>query len=289
MYVNTEQAQATPSNAGTYRVGPVSRFYEAILWRRRVATEQAFVRKTFRDGQALYATYRAGQPIERVVLHDGRKLVHPNRVGLLATLIELWHHRGYTQGLYRPRPNDIVIDAGANVGIFSAYMLRACPQVRVLAIEPEQDNLGHLRQNLQSFGGNPDDITAAALGPEPGTAQFLIAERSLDHRVVTEPKQAPPAQHANDSARVVDVPVVTLDQVMERAGADRVAMLKLDIESAEYALLDQISDALLSRFDHIAIEPHPNLAGRPAEDLIHRLQGLFDVRWYGPQLQAKRR
>lgn len=267
----------------------MSRFYEAVLWRRRIATEQAFVRKTFRDADSLYAAYRAGQPIDRVVLRDGRELVHPKRVGLLATLIELWHHRGYTQGLYRPRPNDTVIDAGANVGIFSAYVLSTCPQTRVLAIEPEQDNLGYLKQNLKTFGGHVDDITAAAIGPEPGTAQFLIAERSLDHRIITAPKDEQTSRHDNDAPRVVNVPVVTLDMVMQQAGVERVAMLKLDIESAEYALLDGLSDAMLRRFDRIAIEPHPKIAGRPADDLIRRLQDLFDVRWYGPQLQAKRR
>jgi FkbM family methyltransferase len=215
-----------------------------------------------------------------MTLQDGRPIVHPDRVGLVATLIELWHHRGYTQGLYRPRAGDVVIDAGANVGVFSTFLLRANPSLRVLAIEPAEENLAYLKHNFETFGGRAQDIIAAALGPEPGTAHFQMSERSLDHRVVD----------TNESSdHVVTVPVVTLDQVLEQAGVDRVALLKLDIESAEYALLDAISDATLSRFDRIAIEPHPKIAGRKDEDLIKRMQGQFDVRWYGPLIQAKRR
>lgn len=287
-FVDSEAMTTTPTSIppaiapaqGVYRVGPIGRFYEAILWRRRVATERAFVCRTFQDGAALYEGYQAGQCEQAVTLKDGRSLVHPNRVGLVATLIELWHHRAYTQGLYQPRAGEVVIDAGANVGVFSAFLLRTCPALRMLAIEPAQENLQYLRQNLTTFGGSTADITAAALGPEPGTAHFQISERSLDHRVVD-------ANTAND--RTVTVPVVTLEQVLEQAGVDRVALLKLDIESAEYALLDAIPDTTLSRFDRIAIEPHPNLTHRPSTDLIDRLQGQFDVRWYGPIIQAKQR
>jgi len=282
--------QAPRPVGGVYRVGTLGRFYEAVLWRRRVATEQAFVRKVFRDGDALYAAYQKAQPIQRAVLRDGRALVHPDRVGLIATLIELWHHRGYTQGLYRPRPGDTVIDAGANVGVFSAYLLRDCPGVRVLAIEPALENIEYLRKNLTTFGGSEQDIIAAALGPEAGEAEFLIAHRSLDHRVISaEASAAASTGGAALNGNIVRVPVQTLDQIMEQAGVDRVALLKLDIEGGEYALMDGISDELLNRIDRIAIEPHPDLMGRPVEDLIQRLEPLFDVRWYGPLLQARRR
>jgi FkbM family methyltransferase len=266
----------------TLRVGAIGRFVEAILWRRRIATERAFVARNFRDGEAVYAAYKRGESHTRVTLADGRDIVHPDRFGLVPTLIELWHHRGYTQGLYRPRHGDVVVDAGANVGVFSAFILRTCPSVRVLPIEPAQENLPYLRENLATFGGDVQDLTAAALGPKAGVAHFQIAERSLDHRVVENLASA-------SEDRTVRVPVVTLEDVLAKARVDRVALLKLDIESAEYALLDTISDATLARFDRIAIEPHPKIAKRSDADLIRRLQGQFDVRWYGPLLQAKRR
>lgn len=272
--------------AASLREGGLNQWYEAVLWRRRVATQEAFVRKTFRDGAALLDALRCHRPVQKAVLRDGRVLVHPNRVGLIDTLIELWHHRGYTQGLYRPRAGDVVIDAGANVGVFSAFILRACPGARVLPIEPAQENLDCLRRNIETFGGRADDITAAALGAEPGEVSFLIASRSLDHRIVTTEE----AQAADPSSGTVSrVPVVTLEQVMERAGVDEIDLLKLDIESGEYALFDGVSDQTLRRCRRIAIEPHPDLAGRPAQDLINRIRHLFDVRWYGPLLQASRR
>jgi len=279
------QPQIDPAAArNTLRPGALGRFYEAVLWRRRVATEQAFVRRCFRDGDPLWRAHVEHQAITEVTLRDGRRLVHPDRIGLIDTLIELWHHRGYTQGLYRPKPGDTVIDAGANVGVFSAYLLRACPSLRMLPIEPAEENFGYLAQNLKAFGGDVQNITAAALGPEPGDAEFMIADRSLDHRVV-----AADAQSNDPSARIVKVPVVTLDEVMDKAGVKSVALLKLDIESAEYALLDGLCDKTLRRFERIAIEPHPEIVGRPAKDLIRRISPLFDVRWYGPLIQARRR
>lgn len=272
----------------TLRVGTLARFYEAVLWRRRVATQQAFIRRTFRDSDEILQAHDEELPLAKITLRDGRCLMHPDRPGLVDTLVELWHHRGYTQGLYRPKAGDVVVDAGANVGIFSAYLLRSCPTVRVLPIEPSPENLIYLKQNLATFGGNPEDIASTALGPESGEVDLILSERSLDHRVAAIDSDSASIA-SSPSVDCVRVPVQTLEEVLDRAGVESAAFLKLDIEGAEYTLFDGIADATLRRFERIAIEPHPEIAKRPADDLIRRLSGLFDVRWYGPLIQARRR
>ncbi|MEM6393795.1 MAG: FkbM family methyltransferase [Planctomycetota bacterium] len=286
----------------------LNRWHEAVLWRRRVAAQGRFFRRVFRNGCELETAWREHRAATQAVLRDGRVLVHGDRPGLAETLVEVWHHRGYTQGLYRAggagglkrgkmagKQAAVVVDAGANVGVFAADVLRRQPGVRVLAIEPDAENLPALRANLSAFGGSETDIIAGALGPTSGEAVLVRSERSLDHRVafddvdVAEHRDQGPGRAVGADGGSDRVEVVTLEGVMERAGVDRVALLKLDIEGAEYALLDAVSDAVLRRCERIAIEPHPRLTGRSVGELVERLEGLFEVRAYGPLLQARRR
>lgn len=66
-----------------------------------------------------------------------------------------------------------------------------------------------------------------ALGAGNGTAQFVERKASW------ESSFAP----ARDDEKSTPIPVLTLDSVLERVGAERVDLLKLDIEGAEHDVL----------------------------------------------------
>jgi spermidine synthase len=51
------------------------------------------------------------------------------------------------------RPDDRILDIGANMGYVSAVLLKRLAQARVLAIEPQPDICDLLRSNLESVGG----------------------------------------------------------------------------------------------------------------------------------------
>jgi hypothetical protein len=77
----------------------------------------------------------------------------------------------------------------------------------------------------------------------------------------------------NSDAATDQVDVLTLDELLDRLGIERVDFLKLDCEGAEYGILNTATDVLLQRIGCISLEFHdlkrPDATGL---DLVKRLK-----------------
>jgi FkbM family methyltransferase len=145
-------------------------------------------------------------------------------------------------------PGGVVVDIGANIGLTSAYFLTAGSRLRVVAVEPEEENLDLLRRNLD---GSNVEIHAMAIAPVSGDVTLELATSST-HRISYDAEPTPGRRR---------VPALSLDDLAEHAGIDRVAVLKVDIEGAEEALFARPWE-LLSKTDKLVIEIHES-AARP--------------------------
>lgn len=227
-----------------------------------------FLLRTFRNGPALIRAYRRGVPVGQAVLWNGARLVHPpDRVGLVGTLLEVWWDRVYTKGFYRPLDGDVVVDAGAHVGLFSLLVARENPRCRVVALEPFAENYACLEANVHALGARNVVVHRKALGGGPGVAAMrAVGTRSIDH--VMEPASG----DAGDR-----VEVVGLEGVLALAGASVVALLKCDVEGAERDAFESADRATLSRFRRIALEYHDNLRPGTLALLQERLGPTHEV------------
>jgi|GEM_PF-3037851 len=125
-----------------------------------------------------------------------------------------------------------VLDAGANIGITAGYFLDRFPQARLVAVEPDADNLRALRANLADDAGRVT-IVEGGLWDEPGPLRIANPDSESWARQV---ESAGP-----DAGDTIDA--YTLDGLLERIGADRFDIIKIDIESAE-------SRIFVDRFSH---------------------------------------
>jgi FkbM family methyltransferase len=208
----------------------------------------------FRNGGRLVRAVRGGPPCDAAVLWDGTRIAHPEgRPGLVEIVVELWLEQPYTRGgFYRPAAGDVVVDAGANVGVFSVWMARRNPRGRVTALEPFAENFEYLRANLRAAKLGPDRVEPhrVALGASAGQGRMVaVGDRSLDHTLA-------PGGTAPDGE---PVPVVPLGGLFDLAKADRISLLKVDIEGSERDVFEGADPATLRRFDRIALEYHDNL------------------------------
>ncbi len=211
----------------------------------------AYLMRTFRNGASMVRDYRAGRPCQEAILWNGIRLIHPpGRGGLLGTILELWVEECYTSdGFYEPRAGDVVLDVGAHVGLFSIWLIRRVPTIRVFAVEPSKENAPCLRANLRSFGASTVEVLECAMGAGTGLGRLEAAtDRSIDHRLVDASEEDPDA-----------VPILSLIELVEKTGSDRIAMLKIDIEGAEYDAFEATSDEVLDRIDRVAMEYHDHM------------------------------
>jgi FkbM family methyltransferase len=115
-----------------------------------------------------------------------------------------------------------IIDAGANVGYSSAYLLTRFPDAKVIALEPDAGNFNVLQANLAPWG---DRVTClkAALWSEPTTLDFRSETLDQGAEWGRQVEQA-----ASGEVVAVDIPTLLRDHCLET-----IDLLKVDIEGAE--------------------------------------------------------
>jgi FkbM family methyltransferase len=214
----------------------------------------------FRNGRTLVKRMRAGKPCDEVVLWDGTHISHPpGRDGLLEAVVEVWLEHTYTADFYRPADGDVIVDAGANVGVFAIQIARQNRRCRVIALEPFAENFKYLQANVSR--ACPESVTCCemALGGGFGKGQMqAVGSRSLDHVLRLEPSTAS------------GTPVIPLAGLLDLAGVQEIDFLKVDIEGSERDVFAAASPDVLGRFKRIAMEYHDQIAPGTL-DLLRRV------------------
>lgn len=220
----------------------------------------------FRNGLAIALAHHRRAGYDQAVLWNGRALRNaPGRTGLPETLVEVFGMHAYTRGgFYDPKATDTVLDLGANVGVFSIWLARTAPGIRVLAFEPFEENFAVLKANASPW--REIEVYQLAVGGSCGTACMkVVGERSIDHQL--------------DQSREGGVTVLTLAEIADLAGTNSpIDFLKIDIEGSEAEVFehDQAPN-LMQRFRKVAIEWHEHLRPGVLDLLKARLSPTHEI------------
>ena len=129
-----------------------------------------------------------------------------------------------------------IIDAGANRGSFTdAFLLLHRPE-RVILVEAIPELAEHLRTR---YAGDPRfAVVAAALSDRNGEAQFEINRSEASSSLLRiDPRNSQWFARDMNVARTVQVPTLTLPELMSREKLPKVDLLKLDLQGAERLVL----------------------------------------------------
>jgi FkbM family methyltransferase len=167
----------------------------------------------------------------------------------------------------------VVVDAGAHVGLFS---LRAAQHAsKVIALEAHPINYKILTSNLETNSLNNVQPLREALWSTSGEIEFLEGSHSAGGSIL------------GGEGQRFRTPSVTLASIISLEGD--IDLLKLDIEGAEFPVLEATEDAVLGRIRSIVGELHVQHRATDREVLIDRLESLgFEVTILMPPVQSVR-
>ena len=130
---------------------------------------------------------------------------------------------------------DLIYDVGAHIGTFAIPLaLAAGENGRVIAIEADAESLALLRQNLVSLG------LQSRVTPRLGIA----GGRDISYRRVGVARHSSATYFVPDPKGVA-MPVIALDDLADRSiPPRRVAMIKIDVEGMELAVLQSAAKTI---------------------------------------------
>lgn len=136
------------------------------------------------------------------------------------------------------RDGDVAFDVGANIGLYSVAMARATgPSGGVYAFEPHPTTADRLERNLRLNNLENVHVSRAAVSSAGGEAVLRVPD-------LAEPGLA---TITGRGEALATVSTVTLDAVAAEHGVTRIALLKLDAEGAEEAILAGAAELLANR------------------------------------------
>jgi FkbM family methyltransferase len=147
-----------------------------------------------------------------------------NRDALVTMIVEL-RLNAYRTDACDVQPGDVVLDCGANVGVFTRYALKRGAH-RVVAIEPAPENLACLRRSFEREI-RQGSVVVYAKGVWDHDAELNFKVVNGDSRLDTAVLDVPGAR---EGARIT---VTTIDKIVAELRLGRVDFVKMDIEGAE--------------------------------------------------------
>jgi iturin family lipopeptide synthetase A len=196
------------------------------------------------------------------VLPDGSSVSHLNRNETHYLYDEIFVRQAYLRHGITIRDGDCIIDAGANIGLFTVFANRLARDLRVIACEPNPAAFACLKANADAWGARVTCLPVG-LSREDGQADLTFfhglsllsgfhadaaAERELVRTYVLN-------QHANllDSehssldldellderlrATTVAARLRRLSDVLTEEGVERIDLLKVNVEKSELDVL----------------------------------------------------
>jgi FkbM family methyltransferase len=157
------------------------------------------------------------------------------------TFLQVFVEKGYD--IPKMENVAVILDAGANIGLFSVLMKSKFPSAKVICIEPDIDNYAQLKKNLQAY----TDVYYENIGIWNKSAYLKISDKYDMGKwgMVVEETNAAKGLEAH-----------SIEFIMRKYGLDRIDILKIDIETSEKILFKDNYEYWLPKAKMIIIETH---------------------------------
>lgn len=161
----------------------------------------------------------------------------------------------YEYLLFSIRPSDVVIDGGANLGLFSDLMLNL--GAKVYTFEPNPALTYHLKKKYE--GNINIKLIEAAISTKEDNLVFTMPCSGS----FIEQSQGGTLDCDLEMTSSISYPVKSInfckfiDSVLEENKIEKIKFIKMDIEGAEFDVLNQILDNdYFDKFEHLVCETH---------------------------------
>jgi FkbM family methyltransferase len=164
---------------------------------------------------------------------------------------------------YNIRDVKTVFDIGANSGLFSRYLLeKGCTDLYLF--EPNTRATRTIKSTLDGYSNY--ELIEKAIGVNDEDLTFYITDSNTTVGSISK-------EHVANNGTPIEtkIPAVSLKSFINKRGIKKIGLIKMDIERAEYDIIENLEDEIFEMTESFLIEFHYN-DGNNVTKLIDRIK-----------------
>lgn len=147
---------------------------------------------------------------------------------------------------------DTVVDVGANIGLWTEYIMHSANCKRIFSVEPNTEALKVLKNSFDS----KVTVVEKAMASNDGELEFFVDENNSTISSI--------AEFDGRSNIKYKVGSISFKSFISQYNLDKIDLFKVDIETGEYDLFESFDESDFAKIDNMLVEFHV-MGGRTYE------------------------
>jgi len=169
--------------------------------------------------------------------------IRVNSTDLMA-FTHVWLIQEYSSPKFEINNNDVILDIGAHIGLFSLFASQFCKNGKIFCFEPIKENYEELLKNIEI--NNIQNIIPFnnAVSSKTEKIKIYLNDDESGHSMFLE------------NSNYIEVNSISIDDIFKNNSIQKCHFLKLDCEGAEYEIIELLSKNYLQKIEKTVIEYH---------------------------------
>ncbi|MFA5746646.1 MAG: FkbM family methyltransferase [Candidatus Paceibacterota bacterium] len=209
--------------------------------------------KTFKNWPLFFLDYLGLVKGDHLIYEMKSGAKYDTRIGKgdRGIISEIWGYKIYTPKGFEIKENDLVVDIGAQIGVFSIFAAQYAKKGRIYSFEPVPENFRMLEKNKElNHIGNILPLNLAVADKKGERDIYLASGNAGGHSFFSDDKGV---ERGED---MVKVKTVSLEDFMKENDIFKIDFLKIDCEGAEYEILFGCPKEIFEKIGKISMEYH---------------------------------
>ena len=181
----------------------------------------------------------------------------------LIAFTHVWIIKEYSRLGFEINENDVIIEIGAHIGLFSLFAWQYCKNGKIYCFEPVKENYDMLLSNLELNGIKNIMPINSAVSNEESTVTIFLNQDEAGHSMYSP------------TSRQLQVRSTSLKKIFDDNKIEKCDFIKMDCEGAEYEIINSLPPDYFQKIKKIAIEYHfADTKPESLKNLIKKLESL---------------
>lgn len=206
------------------------------------------------------------KPITKVVLKNRTTIIGSKKSLTLDIVDEVFIREVYNLNLLKIKKGDVVVDIGANTGIFSMYAAIKGAS-NIYSIEPLRENIKLIKKNFAINNLTLPICINIAISNKNGQSKLYLSDYDSHNLLFNK-------NNLQEFHKYRMVRSLKFERLLEEFGIKKIDFLKIDCEGSEGFIFDSLNKKVWKNINKVSIEYHNGVSVLSDGEIIKKLINL---------------